>query len=154
MADIEVKGLADLDRYLKEFPAKLEAKILRGAMRAGSKVFLDLAKQKVPSKTGALRKSLRISTRLKQGRTSATVVAGDKVAFYAHMVEFGTARHWIKPSKRKSLFFAGIMRETIDHPGARPQPFMRPAFDEGTQGAIEASRDYTARRIEKEMAKK
>jgi hypothetical protein len=36
----------------------------------------------------------------------------------AHLVEFGTAPHW-QPNR-----FGGIM-----HPGARPKPFMRPAFE-------------------------
>jgi len=31
---------------------------------------------------------------------------------------------------------------------------MRPAFDEGTPAAIDAAKDYIAKRIEKEMAKK
>lgn len=35
-----------------------------------------------------------------------------------HLVEFGTSRHW-QPRR-----FGGIW-----HPGARPFPFMRPAFD-------------------------
>ena len=154
MAEIQVRGLAELDAYLKGFSAQLEAKILRGAMRAGCNEYLKLARMKVPVADGDLKKSLRISTRLKQGKASATLIAGNKVAFYAHMVEFGTAQHFIRPSKKKSLFLAGIFREVIDHPGASQHPFMRPAFDEGTPAAIEAARVYIARRIEKEMKRK
>lgn len=153
MAEFEVHGLAALDKALKEFPAKLEGNVLRGAMRAGVRVFRDLARANVPVQSGKLRKSIRIKTSLRNGKASATLVAGNKDAFYAHMVEFGTARHWIKPRKRRSLLVAGMLKETVDHPGGAPKPFMRPAFDEGVPAAIEAAKDYIAQRIEKELAK-
>lgn len=149
MADeVKIDGLDELFKAMQEMPVKLEKKVLRGAMRAGAKVFLDRARAKVPTKTGKLRKSLRISTRVRNGKIEARLIAGNKEAFYPHMVEFGTAAHFIKPKSRKSLFFAGLAREIVDHPGAKPQPFMRPAFDGGTTDAIEAARAYAARRID------
>lgn len=150
---IGITGLAELNRVLQELPAKIEGRILRGAMRAGQKVILDAAKSNVPVQSGALRGSLRITTRSKGGKVSATLVAGNKKAFYAHMVEFGTARHFIKPKKTKSLFFAGLARQVVDHPGAGPSPFMRPAFDASSEQALTAVRDYIATRIPKELAR-
>jgi len=82
------------------------------------------------------------------------VRAGGKKAFYAHMVEFGTARHFIKPKKRKSLFFAGIAREVVDHPGTSPKPFMRPALDNSQREAVDAAAAYIRARLAKEAAKK
>ena len=151
--ELHVSGLSELDKLLKELPAKIEGNIMRGAMRAGAKVFADRAKQMVPVKSGQLRDSIKVSTRSKRGRVSATVRAGGKKAFYAHMVEFGTARHFIKPRKRKSLFFAGIAREVVDHPGASPKPFMRPALDGGQVEAVNAAADYIRKRLAKEAAK-
>ena len=151
--ELHVSGLSELDKLLKELPAKIEGNIMRGAMRAGAKVFADRAKQMVPVKSGQLRDSIKVSTRSKRGRVSATVRAGGKKAFYAHMVEFGTARHLIKPRKRKSLFFAGIAREVVDHPGASPKPFMRPALDGGQVEAVNAAADYIRKRLAKEAAK-
>ena len=69
------------------------------------------------------------------------------------MVEFGTARHWIKPKNRKSLFFAGMAREVVDHPGARARPFLRPAFDSHAATAMEAMADYIRNRLPKEIRK-
>lgn len=149
----EITGLAELHKALQELPAKIEGNIMRGAMRAGQKVILDAAKAKAPVKSGALRDSLRIKTRSKNGEVSATLVAGNKDAYYAHMVEFGTAQHFIKPKKFKSLFFAGLAREVVDHPGARPAPFMRPAFDGSSQQALTAVGDYIATRLPKEIKK-
>ena len=153
VSELHVSGLSELDKLLKELPAKIEGNIMRGAMRAGAKVFADRAKQMVPVKSGQLRDSIKVSTRSKRGRVSATVRAGGKKAFYAHMVEFGTARHLIKPRKRKSLFFAGIAREVVDHPGASPKPFMRPALDGGQVEAVNAAANYIRKRLAKEAAK-
>ena len=153
VSELHVSGLSELDKLLKELPAKIEGNIMRGAMRAGAKVFADRAKQMVPVKSGQLRDSIKVSTRSKRGRVSATVRAGGKKAFYAHMVEFGTARHFIKPRKRKSLFFAGLAREVVDHPGASPKPFMRPALDGGQVEAVNAAADYIRKRLAKEAAK-
>lgn len=153
MSDFQLTGLAELNEILQTLPAKIEANVLRGAMRAGQKVILEAAKANVPVKSGALRDSLKIKTSTRKGKASATLVAGDKRAFYAHMVEFGTAAHMIKPKKAKSLFFAGLARQVIDHPGAGQQPFMRPAFDEAAPAALDAVREYIATRLPKEIAK-
>jgi HK97 gp10 family phage protein len=108
-----------------------------------------------PDKTGELRKSIRVSMRVlsKAGWVNAQIKAGGKKAWYARLVEFGTARHWIKPKNRKSLFFAGLAREIVDHPGARPKPFMRPAFDAKAQVAIEEMANYIRQRLPKELKK-
>lgn len=159
MAEIHVSGLADLQKALDQLPVKIERNIMRGAMRAGSKVMAEEAKQQVPVDSGDLRNSIKVTTRARRGQVSATVRAGDKKAFYAHMVEFGTAAHLIpKPSRKKSseriaLFFGGKVVSKVQHPGTRPQPFMRPAFDKSTQAAIAAMAEYVRTRLAKEAAK-
>ncbi|MBW8814034.1 MAG: HK97 gp10 family phage protein [Caulobacterales bacterium] len=53
----------------------------------------------------------------------------------ASQVEFGVRPHVIKPKKGEVLEIwrggqiAGVARE-VQHPGARPKPFMRPAFEQ------------------------
>lgn len=168
MAELAIQGLAELDRLLKELPANIERNVLRGGLRAAGKVVEDEARRLVPvappsgsnakaygAAAGALRASIRTAMRVrtKAGWVNAQVKAGNKHAWYAHLVEFGTARHWIKPRNRKSLFFAGLAREAVDHPGARPKPFMRPAFDGKSQAAIEAMADYIRQRLPKELKK-
>lgn len=150
---IEITGLAELHSTLQQLPAKIEANVLRGALRAGQKEILEAAKANVPIKSGALRDSLKIKTSNRQGKVTATLVAGKKKVFYAHLVEFGTAQHFIKPKKAKSLFFAGLARQVVDHPGASAQPFMRPAFDAAQEKALSAFRQYLEQRIPKEIAK-
>ncbi len=157
MLETQVNGLSELQKILDQFPVQVEKKILRGALRAGQKVVLEQAKGAIHNVSGELAASLRISTRAgRDGKISARVVAGDKTAYYAHMVEFGTAKHLIKPKNRKSLVIAGMMREVVHHPGAKKKPFMRPAADmaahDGSE-AITAFKDYLAARITKELDK-
>lgn len=164
--DITITGLVELNEMLQELPAKIEANILRGALRAGQKRILDDAKARCPvalpnmkniqlygAYRGALRDSIRISTKLKDGTVTVSVKAGNKVAYYAHMVEYGTRPHEELPSGAHSLFMAGLFKAQISHPGAVAKPFMRPAFDNNAQAALEAAADYMRERIPKELDK-
>ena len=111
------------------------------------------AEKKHGAQPGELRKSIRISIKVRSGKVVASVKAGNAKAFYTHMVEYGTARHLIKPKNRKSLFIAGIFKEVIDHPGAQKKPFMRPALDGKSSAAIDAMAEYIRDRIPKELDK-
>jgi hypothetical protein len=51
------------------------------------------------------------------------------------------------------LFFAGLAKETVTHPGIHPSPFMRTAFDSKSAAAIKAFADYMTKRIPKELKK-
>lgn len=113
MSEIRVKGLADLNKFLQQLPAKMEQNVMRGALRAGANVIKDEAKRLVPVSepnsqnrrrygfyAGTLRDSIRVSARVKDGRVTASVYAGGKTksgatVFYANWVEFGTAGHAI-----------------------------------------------------------
>ena len=113
MSEIRVKGLADLNKFLQQLPAKMEQNVMRGALRAGANVIKDEAKRLVPVSepnsqnrrrygfyAGTLRDSIRVSARVKNGRVTASVYAGGKTksgahVFYANWVEFGTAGHAI-----------------------------------------------------------
>lgn len=169
MLETQITGLDELQKALDQLPVNVERKILRGALRAAQKVVMDRAKQLAPTAppnkenqdlyggyAGALRDSLRISTRKgRNGQVIARVIAGNKTAYYAHMVEFGTAKHLIKPKNRKSMLIAGMMREVVNHPGAQKKPFMRPAADAAmseSSEAMDAFKAYMAPRITKEIS--
>lgn len=157
MIDAQITGLDELLKTLEQLPVNVERKIMRGALRAGQKVVLEQAKATIHNVSGHLADSLRISTRkLRNGQVSARVIAGSKAAFYAHMVEFGTAKHLIKPKNRKSMVIAGMMREVVHHPGAKKKAFMRPAADAAAQessAALIALKAYIAQRLNAEMDK-
>ncbi len=152
MLDVKIKGLAELEKALQQLPDKLERNILRGALRQGALVIAAKAKELAPVRTGKLRNSIRVSSRIKKGIPVVVVKAGGRKKgepFYAHMVEFGTAGHEIRPAGAKSLFIAGLMREIVHHPGAQKTPFMRPAFDASVAAATLAFAEHLKKRLTK-----
>lgn len=155
MAEEFVHGMAELGKALEQLPVKLERNVMRGAMRAGAKVQLAKAQELVPEEhdgphPGELKKSLRIRTSSRRGVVRAIVTAGSKLVYWARWVELGTLAHFIRPKNRKSLFFAGLAREAIHHPGAKKKPFMRPALDGTAGGVLTAVGSYIRRRLDKE----
>lgn len=150
MADLKnMKGGAELQKFLDQLPAKVEANVMRAALRAGAKVIEEEAKRNVPVDSGDLRDSIRVSTRSKRGTVTASVKAGNKKAWYWRFVEFGTAAHSIDGKKGGPLSFNGLFTRSVMHPGARAKPFMRPALDAKANEALEAVGQAIAKRLTK-----
>lgn len=106
---------------LKRLSFRPTAQQQREARRAGLQPVVEAARAQLAAngsnKTYKLSRSLGIAT--KDGTaSSAGPIRGKKHASVGHLVEFGTAPHW-QPNR-----FGGTM-----HPGAKPYPFMRPAYD-------------------------
>jgi HK97 gp10 family phage protein len=146
---VNLKGGAELQKFLQELPVKLERNIMRSALRAGAKVIADEAKQNVPVDDGDLKRSIRVSTNTKKGKVTASAKAGDKRAWYWRFVEFGTAAHTIKGKNGNPLFFNGAAVMSVNHPGARAKPFMRPALDSKSNEAINAVGQQIGKRLNK-----
>jgi HK97 gp10 family phage protein len=151
-SETTVTGLAELQAFLDQLAPNVEKKLMRGALRAGFKVTLDRAKSGVHSVSGELAASLRISTSARGGVVKATIKAGNKQAFYAHMVEFGTKAHAIAAKGGGAISFGGHEYKKVEHPGARMRPFMRPALDAATGDALPAVAAYLQGKITKELA--
>lgn len=153
MSTTEVKGLADLQRALDSLPAKIEANIMRAAIRAGAKVIAQAAAANVHSVSGTLAESVRFGARpnAKEGKVVGYVRAGGKgkkgkaSAFYAHMVEHGTAAHVIRARKPNRMLAVGVAK--VQHPGSKKKPFLRPAMDVHHQAALEAMREVIRKRL-------
>jgi HK97 gp10 family phage protein len=149
-----VKGLSELGKALKEFPDKLQEQALKGATGAAAKVVRDEARAQFTSKwhsiSGRLLQNIvlkYISERSKGGRATFFVLvrkvsrkklpkgakrggtrAVEGYAFYWRFLEFGTR------------FIAA-------------KPFLRPAFENKYQDAIDKFRDYLRAWIEKNKGK-
>jgi len=161
-----IKGLSDLQAALDTLPAKVEANILRGAMRAGIKELVkDVqaeAPEGPPSGTGAkryggrrglLKASVRGSVKLKTraGKLVGVVRAGGKakgggVAFYAAILAKGAKPHVIKAKKGSALAVGGGVA-LVNHPGFKANRFMLTALDRGAPRALEAMAAYTRNRL-------
>lgn len=165
MAEIKVTGLSELQKLLDELPATIEKNIVRGALRAGANVIKEEAKRLCPeaapssvakkygAQRGELKRSIRVSLRYKEGRVTASIKAGNAKAFYAVMVEKGTASHLIKAKPGSSLFFAGSNINQVMHGGAEKKRFMRPALDGKAGTAVDTVAQYIRDRIPKELGK-
>jgi HK97 gp10 family phage protein len=149
VAETHVKGLAELQKVLDQVPVKVEKNIMRGALRAGVNVIKPVAQSNIHSVSGELARGLRVGTRSRGGTVTASLKARGKHGFVAKWVEFGTAAHSIKARLRKGMAFAGAVFRSVDHPGARPRPFMRPAMDSQAQGAVIAAAEYMKARLAK-----
>lgn len=147
---VNVKGLSELQAFLDQLPTKMEANIMRAAMRQGANVVRNEAKANAPAKTGLLRDGLKVSTSSRRGVVSAKVKATGKHAYLARWLEYGTAAHFIKPKNAKSLFIAGLFSNGVQHPGATPKPFLRPALDSQSQAALVAVGEAIKKRLTKQ----
>ena len=147
MSEVHVKGLADLQKYLDQLAPKLEANVMRNALRAGMKEIQPVAAQNINNVSGLLAKGLKIKTSTRRGVAKATLVTTGKHAFIAKWVEFGTAAHNIAARNGGSLFFRGLFTKLAFHPGSRPKPFLRPALDQQSQAAVIAAGNYIKKRL-------
>jgi len=144
---VNVKGLDELQKFLDELPVKIERNIMRSALRAGMNVIKPIAAANIHVVSGTLAKSLKVGTRARGGKVTATL--GTKV-FYAKFVEYGTRPHTIT-ARDGALRFGGGFYKSIEHPGiVRPRAFLRPALDTQAQAAVIAVGEQIKARLTKE----
>jgi HK97 gp10 family phage protein len=148
MSDVVIKGLSELQKALDTLPAKIEANVVRGGLRAGVKVIRDAAASAVPSKSGRLKATIKHGVKMRAGKARGYARAGGvKGVFYAAMVELGTTRHRITAGPGRYLSFGGTFAKSVWHPGSKARAFMTPAFESNADAALRAMRDYIAARL-------
>lgn len=169
---VEIKGLKELNKLLQKLPVEVETKAMRGAMLSGQRVIANAAKENLDAagafKTGELKKSIRVRFKKKSqvyGWLRYEVVAGNRKAWYSHLLEYGSASYYtghgksvgkpyqIKPSNRKALKIGDEFKAGAMHPGVKPIPFMRSAFDSKAQEAIDTTAKFLRKRIPKLIKK-
>lgn len=159
---VKTEGFLDMDKALAEFSKATARNIMRRAAAAGAEVIGDRARQLVPVDKGDLRDSIEVTTKLaprakgmtrKASEIEVYVGPTEDVRFRAHFIEFGTApgKRGEKAGERKTDVKQAIGGRRVyrTHPGNKPQPFMRPAFDEKHVEALDA----IAENLRIEMAK-
>ena len=128
--DVHVIGLKELQKFLDQLAPKMEANIMRSALRQGANDIKTEAQNQLSAhgniETGLLKKGLKVSTNLKRGVVTASIKAKGKHGYLAHWIEYGVMPHGIKKgAKRKS----GKYQDGKLNPGFKEKPFMRPALD-------------------------
>lgn len=123
---------ADLMKALEKFPINIQKNVMTGAVRAGANVVRDEARQKVRKRTRNLEKSIgtakRKSPRSVVHFSVGTRKGGSHDGFYGRFLEFGTSK-------------------------MQPYPFLRPSLESKKSEVIDATKDYIAQRIDKEVIK-
>lgn len=160
---VTVRGRNEVKQFLARLPKEIETKLLRGAARAGGKVIAEEAKDRSRSKEVGDNITLRSSA--KDGRivTKISVKPGWSYSLGVWQ-EWGTDPHFIsvddsqrggmsvpkinEKTKAGSLVIGGaFVGSTVWHPGARPEPFLRPALDTKEAEAIKAAQNYINARV-------
>lgn len=149
MSSFTVTGLRELDEALKNLTRSQSKSVSRQALTKSARPLLTAARAGAKKRSGKLRKSIRISTKLNaRQRRMHRDLPGDVTVFvgssapHAHLVEFGTSRH---PAGGR---YKGKM-----HPGTRPQPFMRPAWDATKMQVLDNLREEMWASIRRQVAR-
>lgn len=136
---VKIDGLSDLGKRLSTLSADMQGKVARAATAAGAVVIKNAAIQKAPEDTGNLKRNIiakripksqtdlsseHIVTVRKGKKTAKQKAAGIRDAYYASWVEFGTVK-------------------------MAAQPFLRPAFDQNKETAVDAIKNRLEARIKK-----
>ena len=127
----KIEGGKELDRALKAIAPKFEKRIAKAAVRSGANVILKEARLRVPERSGALRKSLRVVARSRR--------VGDAVA----SVVTRSGKKWT--SKGMNAWYAGKVE--FGSKKSPAQPFLRPALDTKAKQAIEAMKDMITKKL-------
>jgi hypothetical protein len=151
-----------LRRAIGQLPAQLTNNVARGAARAFAAPIIADAKRRCRDEE--VGESLKVTTRVEPGAVVATIGTSGKGAYRAPWAENGTRPHLIavNDQDRKGRSIGRINRlvregslkigsafvgPVVDHPGARPYPFLRPAIDSETDAGMEAATAYVAKRL-------
>jgi HK97 gp10 family phage protein len=151
-AEVDAKEVSDLVKAIAQLDRKMARKILRKAVLVGGRIVRDAAKEKVPVRTGQLRKSIGAKVKSYPRKQIVVAIVGPRKGFrkdvdgvgtvdpinYAHLVEFG--RRPVVAGKKTTRGVVSDTGKTVLADGttfygkkvkaAAPKPFMRPAWDE------------------------
>jgi len=157
-----IDGMARVTARLKGLPDKVQLRVMRKATRAGTAVMYRAAKsnaRRLRGKghdAGITRSGRRRVKHIDQYVAIVKANGGRGVERYAvtctdnkaHIVEYGSKPHIIALNKSKrGRKRGGVMpigdgkyATRVRHPGSRPRPFMRPAFELADQAIEEIVR--------------
>lgn len=143
MLNYSIEGGKQVEEALKALGSKVAKSISNKALRQGANILKEEMKAQVPVRSGALKKSIKVKKNSFDRDTKAqtyTIGPTGKVAFIARFIEYGTSTHKIKVGKMRVLANSKsgqIFGKEINHPGLKPKPFIRPAFDSKKGTAVD-----------------
>lgn len=136
---LEIKGTKEADEKFRKLALVLDPKVVTSVLFNAAKVMRSSVERFAPrgitsKKPGTLKRAVMVRPMaVKAGKPAGAIVIVNYsprrgvVAPHAHLVEGGTRAHIIraKPGHKLKLFGGKIFRESIDHPGSKPNPFFK-----------------------------
>lgn len=132
-ARIDRSEIEQLEKNLKIYDVNVRRK-LYAAVERTTRAVGKSAKSRVKSKTGTLKK--RIRTKMEKDAPIGWV---ESQAPHSHLIENGTKRHSL--GKGVKRINGRVVKGEVIHPGSRPYPFMRPAFEQEAPGLIKEAKE-------------
>lgn len=161
---VQILGGKETEQILAALGESLGPKVVREHIRAGARVIVKQAQENASHAdvTGGVRKSIGTINN-KEDKLGVIVTARRskryKKGYVAHLLEYGAAPHIISLKKgkdgKKALKMAngGFARE-VEHPGIKPSPFMRPAWDTKKDQALKVIREGLKKEVTSNFAKR
>jgi HK97 gp10 family phage protein len=144
--EAKVVGLPELEARLQQLGARA-GDIIEIALRTGALEIQNAAKALVPRKTSTLMRSITVET-VAKSTSSAEVQVGPSAA-YGKYVEFGTGIYAEGGGGRQTPWrFKTADGRWVTTRGMRARPFMRPAFDETREAALQVIADVLRDQLE------
>lgn len=179
MTVMRLNGAAEIEGLLKKLPEKVAKRVVVSSLRQGGTVIAKAAKSNLATHgsivTGALSASIKTITVRNPTMGAAQVkvgIVGKKLnvirpgetkprrigpGTYAKWVEYGTGEHRIEAADGKTLAWGAggstVFTRSVDHPGAKAKPFMRPAVDTRGPAAARKVVEAAAKGIAREAGK-
>jgi HK97 gp10 family phage protein len=145
-ASVAVEGLHAIERLLDQIGKTAASKIIRKALRDGSKSILNTTRGLAPVDTGLMKKSLGIiALKRKRGRI------GFRVGFknVDQLVTYSKNKKKDKSGKevnQRYFYPSAVEYGTKKNP---PHPFMRPAYEQNKEYALRDIRETLRIELEK-----
>lgn len=152
-----VLGLDTFEKKIAKLAAALDDRTVDEVLFDGGMVILEDAQARIDDVTGVTRESGYVATPSKDNyvagkRRNKKKPAPKRTAIVrfaartAHLLEYGSAPHSYRNRRAKALKTTQTQfARSVEHPGARAKPFLRPAYD--------AKRDDVVRLIANELEK-
>lgn len=136
------------------FKKGVQRKIMRNGLKAGASIVNKAAKANAKQINNTVSKAIGIKTVTNSRKNQVSAIVGVRVekldgqypSNIDYLLEYGTKPHTIQAKNAKALAFGNADQRTfpedVMHPGAAPQPFLRPAMDatqSSAQSAIQQS---------------
>lgn len=147
---IEIRGLAALDQALRDFPNKVQTRMLGRALRAGAKVWKARAKALAPVRTGTLKRNIVVRAVRKQGAVSRIGVGIKTIG--RHYANTASNRRSGRVGKSYRVYGDAYYGRFVELGTKKmaAKSFLRPALSRHAEDAIGAFKAALKQQIEAE----